>query len=75
VLPSALRARVAVEAGSTQPWHRYVGLDGEVVGIDGFGESGSGAELLRLKGVDVESVERAARRVLEVSRHRDISER
>jgi len=64
VLPSALRARVAVEAGSTQPWHRHVGLDGEVVGIDEFGESGSGPELLRLRGVDVDSVERAARRVL-----------
>jgi transketolase len=64
VLPSALRARVAVEAGSTQPWHRHVGLDGEVVGIDEFGESGSGPELLRLRGVDVDAVERAARRVL-----------
>ncbi|MFR6640763.1 MAG: transketolase-like TK C-terminal-containing protein [Christensenellales bacterium] len=39
VLPKSVRARVAVEAGCTQTWFRYVGLDGAVVGIDTFGES------------------------------------
>ena len=64
VLPPALRARVTVEAGSRQPWGRYAGLDGVCVGIDEFGESGSGPELLRLRGVDDAAVLAAAREVL-----------
>jgi len=64
VLPPTLRARVTVEAGSTQPWGRYAGLDGATVGIDDFGESGAGPDLLRLRGVDEESVLAAAREVL-----------
>lgn len=64
VLPPTLRARVTVEAGSTQPWGRYAGLDGATVGIDEFGESGAGPDLLRLRGVDEESVLAAARVVL-----------
>jgi transketolase len=39
VLPAAVRARVAVEAGVSDYWRKYVGLDGEIVGIDSFGES------------------------------------
>jgi len=39
VLPAAVRARVAVEAGSTQGWQKYVGLDGAVIGLDRFGLS------------------------------------
>jgi transketolase len=42
VLPAGVRARVAVEAGSTGLWYRYVGLAGRVVGIDQFGASGKG---------------------------------
>jgi transketolase len=53
-----------VEAGSRQPWGRYAGLDGISVGIDEFGESGSGPELLRLRGVDDAAVLAAAREVL-----------
>ena len=64
VLPPSLRARVTVEAGSRQPWGRYAGLDGISVGIDEFGESGSGPELLRLRGVDDAAVLAAAREVL-----------
>jgi transketolase len=64
VLPPTLRARVTVEAGSRQPWGRYAGLDGISVGIDEFGESGSGPELLRLRGVDDAAVLAAAREVL-----------
>lgn len=40
VLPSSLRARVAVEAGSTDGWRKYVGLDGDVLGMNTYGESG-----------------------------------
>ncbi len=39
VLPSSVRARVAVEAGATIGWWKYVGLDGDVVGLDRFGAS------------------------------------
>ena len=39
VLPAAVSARVAVEAGVTSCWLKYVGLEGAVVGIDSFGES------------------------------------
>ena len=39
VLPRSMRARVAVEAGITAGWHRYVGEDGAVAGVDSFGKS------------------------------------
>ncbi|MEM0953457.1 MAG: transketolase [Pseudomonadota bacterium] len=46
VLPSAVRARVAVEAGHVDYWHKYVGLDGRVVGMTSFGESAPAAALM-----------------------------
>jgi transketolase len=39
VLPNAVRKRVAIEAGVTGFWRKYVGLDGAVIGIDTFGAS------------------------------------
>ncbi|MDJ0376414.1 transketolase [Cryobacterium sp. PH31-L1] len=66
VLPPNLHARVAVEAGRGDGWWRWVGLHGEVVGIDDFGESGSGAEIMTLTGVTVEHVVAAARRTLDI---------
>lgn len=39
VLPKGIRKRLAVEAGSSFGWHKYVGLDGSVISIDGFGAS------------------------------------
>ena len=64
VLPSAVRARVAVEAGATLAWSRYVGLDGETVGLDRFGASAPQAVLYREFGITAEAVAEAARRVL-----------
>jgi len=64
VLPSAVRARVAVEAGATLAWARYVGLDGETVGLDRFGASAPQAVLYREFGITVEAVAEAARRAL-----------
>ena len=64
VLPSAVRARVAVEAGATATWGRYVGLDGEIVGLDRFGASAPQAVLYRQLGITAEAVAAAARRVL-----------
>ncbi len=64
VLPSAIRARVAVEAGVTDGWIKYVGLDGKVVGIDTFGESAPAADLFKHFGFTVENVAKAVQSVL-----------
>ena len=56
VLPPAMRARVAVEAGHSAYWYRFVGLDGAVVGIDRFGVSAPGDEAMRAMGMTVERV-------------------
>jgi transketolase len=56
VLPAAVEARVAVEAGSTGLWWRYVGLRGRVIGIDRFGASGKGAEVLKHFGFTADRV-------------------
>jgi transketolase len=57
--------RVAVEAGRTDLWHKYVGLDGAVVGIDCFGESAPAGALFKEFGFTVESVVAAAKSVLQ----------
>ncbi|MGE4356183.1 transketolase [Halothiobacillus sp.] len=64
VLPAAVRARVAVEAGVTGFWGKYVGLDGKVVGIDTFGESAPAGELFKLFGFTVDNVVATAQSVL-----------
>ena len=64
VLPSWCRARVAVEAGVTDYWRKYVGLDGEVVGIDRFGASAPADQLYKEFGITAEAVVEAGRRVL-----------
>ncbi|HEY6240711.1 MAG TPA: transketolase [Burkholderiales bacterium] len=56
--------RVAVEAGVTGFWRRYVGLDGAVVGIDRYGESAPGAKLFDHFGFTVENVVKAVKNVL-----------
>ncbi|MFZ1868085.1 MAG: transketolase C-terminal domain-containing protein, partial [Steroidobacteraceae bacterium] len=53
VLPRAVRRRLAVEAGATLSWWRYVGSEGRVIGIDQFGASGKGAEVLAHFGFTV----------------------
>ena len=63
VLPAGVRARVAVEAGTAIGWERYVGLDGEVVGMTGFGASGPGGAVMKHFGFTVENVVAAAKRV------------
>lgn len=52
VLPSAIRARIAVEAGCTDGWRKYVGLDGDVLGIDTYGESGPAGEVYKHFGLE-----------------------
>jgi transketolase len=56
VLPNNVRARVAVEAGHPDIWHRFVGLDGVVVGISSFGMSAPGAQALAELGITTENV-------------------
>ncbi len=64
VLPSAVTARVAVEAGVTDYWRKYVGLNGAVVGMDTFGESGPAAAVFEHFGFTVDNVVKAVEGVL-----------
>jgi transketolase len=64
VLPPAVRARVAVEAGVAQPWHRFVGDAGEVVSLERFGASADYETLFSEFGFTTEAVVDAARRTL-----------
>jgi transketolase len=63
VLPKGI-GRVAVEAGVTDYWRKYVGLEGAVVGIDTFGESAPAGELFKHFGFTVENVVKAVNSVL-----------
>ncbi len=64
VLPKAVRKRVTVEAGSTFGWHRWAGDEGIVIGIDRYGASAPGDEILRNLGMTVEHVTSAALRLM-----------
>ena len=64
VLPPSVRARLAVEAGTTFGWARYVGLDGDVLGIDRFGASAPGSVNLEKFGFHADELERRARALL-----------
>ena len=61
VLPPAVRARLAVEAGAAQGWHRYVGDAGGVLSVERFGASAPGDVVLREYGFNVEEVCKRAR--------------
>jgi len=65
VLPPDIKARISVEAGSTQGWHKYIGLDGIVIGIDRFGASAPGVMLLEKFGFTAENIVTKARELLE----------
>jgi transketolase len=56
VLPSEIKSRIAIEAGITQGWHRYVGSTGEVIGLDSFGASAPYKILYEKFGITVEQV-------------------
>ncbi len=64
VLPAAVSARVAVEAGVTAGWYQFVGLKGKVVGIDTFGESAPAGVLFKHFGFTVDNVAAAVESVL-----------
>jgi len=64
VLPPSVRARVAVEAGVAQPWHRFTGDAGEIVSLEHFGASADDKTLFRKYGFTADAVVDAARRSL-----------
>ena len=64
VLPTSIRARVAVEALHADYWYKFVGLDGRVVGMKSFGESAPGAVLMEEFGFTVENVVATVRETL-----------
>ena len=64
VLPKTARARVAIEAASTYGWDKYVGIDGAVIGMSGFGESGPAGELFKKFGFTVDNVVNTAKSIL-----------
>jgi transketolase len=68
VFPPSVRARLAVEAGATQGWHRYIGDQGDVIGLDHFGASGPAPILMREFGFTAENVCLRARALLERNR-------
>ncbi len=55
ILPKAVRARVAIEAGTTTTWYKYVGLDGKVLGLDHYGASAPADLLFKRYGFTVEN--------------------
>ncbi|MEN9588282.1 MAG: hypothetical protein RLZZ481_68 [Pseudomonadota bacterium] len=63
VLPKGM-PRVAVEAGVTGLWHKYVGLDGAVIGIDTYGESAPAGALFKHFGLTAEKVAQAVKNLL-----------
>lgn len=63
VLPSKVRARVAVEAGSSYSWGKYVGLDGAYVTMDTFGASAPAGQLFEIYGFTAENVAKTAAKV------------
>lgn len=66
VLPSSVTRRVAVEAGIADFWYKYVGLNGEVVGMTTFGESAPAGDLYKHFGITTENTVAAAKRLLGV---------
>jgi transketolase len=56
VLPASCTKRVAIEAGHPDIWFKYVGLAGDVIGINRFGESGAGPEVMAHFGFTAEHV-------------------
>jgi transketolase len=64
VLPPGVTKRVSIEAGVTLGWHRYVGREGEIIGIDHFGASAPGNILLKEFGFAAENILRRVKSLL-----------
>lgn len=64
VFPRNIRKRLAIEAGSPMGWHRYVTEEGDILGIERFGESAPGEEIMKEYGFTVKNVVDRAKRLL-----------
>ena len=64
VLPSSVTARVAIEAGHRDYWFKYVGLNGDIIGMETFGESAPAGDLFKHFGFTVENVVERANKLL-----------
>ncbi len=64
VLPSSVTARMAIEAGISDFWYKYVGLNGVILGMDSFGESAPADQLFKLFGFTVENAVSKAKTLL-----------
>jgi transketolase len=64
VLPEKITVRVAIEAGATQGWHKYVGINGKVIGLDHFGASAPMPDLFTNFGITAESVVQAVQALI-----------
>ncbi len=69
VLPPKVKARVAIEAGVTNYWYQWVGLEGAVVGIDRYGESAPGSIVLGSLGMTVENIITVSEKLLAKEGH------
>jgi len=56
VMPSNIRSRIAIEAATSMGWHKYIGLDGDIISLDDFGGSAPGNQLFEKFGFNVENV-------------------
>ena len=56
MLPSSCETRIAIEAGATQSWYKYVGLKGKVIGIDRFGASAPYKVIYEKLGITAENL-------------------
>ncbi|MDP6822999.1 MAG: transketolase [Dehalococcoidia bacterium] len=65
VLPPSIRARVSIEAGASIGWARYIGLDGASIGMNGYGASAPGPEVLARFGFTAENVQSTALSIIE----------
>jgi transketolase len=64
VLPASVKKRVVVEAGVSDGWYKYVGLEGKIVGLDRFGESAPAGQLFKEFGFTVENVVKQVESIL-----------
>ena len=67
VLPVSVTARVAIEAGTSRGWNRYVGSKGKVIGIDSFGESAPSEQVFEHFGFEVANIVSVVESVIDKS--------
>ncbi len=71
VLPNTCETRIAIEAGATATWYKYVGLHGEVIGVDSFGASGKGSAVLEAYGMTTKAVVKKAIALIDVQKKKE----